>query len=38
MTYLALTALAVTSAPVVLLGIVCLVSGVETFIREGIGQ
>lgn len=38
MTYLALTALAVTSAPVVLLGIVCLVSGIETSIREAIGQ
>jgi len=35
MTYLALLPIAVTAAPVVILGIVCLV---EASIRESIGQ
>jgi hypothetical protein len=38
MTYLPLIPLLVTAAPVVILGVVCLISGVETSIRENIGQ
>jgi hypothetical protein len=38
MSYIALIALLVTSAPAVLLGIVWLVSGVETSIKEAIGR
>lgn len=38
MNYLNLIPILVTSAPAVLLGILCLVSGVETSIRESIGQ
>ena len=38
MTYLPLIPLLVTAAPVLILGIICLISGVEASIRESIGQ
>ncbi len=38
MTYLPLIPLLVTAAPVLILGIFCLISGVEASIRESIGQ
>jgi len=38
MSYLPLIPLLVTAAPVLILGIICLISGVEASIRESIGQ
>lgn len=38
MSYIVLLPLLVTALPVIILGVVCVVSGVEASIREGIGQ
>ena len=38
MSYLPLIPLLVTAAPVLILGIICLISGVEASIRESICQ
>jgi len=38
MNYVYLIPLAVTVAPVIILGVVCVVSSVEASIREGIGR
>lgn len=38
MNFLALTTLIVTMAPVLILGVVCVLSSVEASIREGIGR
>lgn len=38
MSYIALVSLAVTMAPVIILGVFCVLSAVETSVREGIGR
>lgn len=38
MSYIILLPLLVTALPVIILGVVCIVSGVEASIREAIGQ
>lgn len=38
MTYLNLLPIFVTASPVIILGLICLISAVETSIRESIGQ